>query len=158
MDVGKLFSILVKTSGANNILEIGTGAGYSTIWLALAAGENGGKVLTIEKDQEHARVAGEYFKKADLKNINILNGDAKELLQNFDEKFDFVFIDAVKIEYIDYIKLIYNKLKKPALIVADNTISHAEFVSDYLEFVRTDKSITSVLIPIRAGLEISYFE
>jgi len=157
MEVGKFFSILIRTSGAKNILEIGTGAGYSTIWLALAAGENRGKVLTIEKDSDHARVAGEYFKKANLNNVNILNADALELLQNLDEKFDFVFIDAVKNEYIDYIKLIYAKLIKPALIVADNAISHAESVSDYLEFVRTDKSITSVLIPIRAGLEVSYF-
>jgi len=59
-DVGKLFSILIKTSGSKNILEIGTGVGYSTIWLALAAKENRGNVLTIEKDIDHSRIAGEY--------------------------------------------------------------------------------------------------
>ena len=156
-DVGKLFSILIKTSGSKNILEIGTGVGYSTIWLALAAKENKGKVLTIDKDSDHSRIAGEYFKSADLKNITVLHGDALVLIQNLDEKFDFVFIDAAKDEYIDYIKLIYTKLMKPALIVADNAISHADAVSDYLDYVRTEKNITSVLIPIRAGLEVSYF-
>ena len=155
--VGKLFSILIKTSGAKNILEIGTGVGYSTIWLALAAKHNRGKVLTIERNSNHARVAGEYFKKANLKNINILNGEALVLLQNLDEKFDFVFIDATKDEYIYYIKLISTQLMKPALIVADNAISHANEVSDYLDYVRTDENISSVLIPIRAGLEVSYF-
>ena len=156
-DVGKLFSILVKTSGSKNILEIGTGVGYSTIWLALAAKKNGGNVITIEKDSDHARIAGEYFKNADLKNITVLHGAALVVLQNLDEKFDFVFIDAAKDEYIDYIKLIYTKLMKPALIVADNAISHADAVSDYLDYVRNEKNITSVLIPIRAGLEVSYF-
>ena len=155
-EVGMLFSILIKASRARNILEIGTGVGYSTIWLALAARENQGKVLTIEKDSDHARVAAEYFKKANLKNVNILNADALGLLKNLDEKFDFVFIDAAKEEYIDYIKLIYTKLVKPSLIVADNAISHLEAVSDYLDYVRTDKNISSVLIPIRAGLEVSY--
>jgi len=157
MEVGKLFSILIWTSGAKNILEIGTGAGYSTIWLALAAKENNGKVLTIEKDSGHARIAGEFIKKANLENVNILNADAIKLLQNLDEKFDFVFIDAAKDEYFDYIKLIYAKLMKPSLIVADNAISHADAVSDYLDYMRTEKNITSVLIPIRAGLEVSYF-
>jgi len=156
-DVGKLFSILIKTSGSKNILEIGTGVGYSTIWLALAAKKNRGNVLTIEKDSDHARIAGEYFKSADLKNVTILHGDALVLLRNLDEKFDFVFIDAAKDQYLDYLKLIHTKLMKPSLIVADNAISHVEAVSDYLDYVRTEKNITSVLIPIRAGLEVSYF-
>ena len=155
-EVGTLFSILIRASRARNILEIGTGVGYSTIWLSVAARENQGKVLTIERDSDHAEVAGEYFRKADLDNVKILNGDALALLQTLDEKFDFVFIDAAKEEYIDYIKAIYSKLVKPSLIVADNAISHAEAVSDYLEYVRNDKNISTVLIPIRAGLEVSY--
>ena len=155
-EVGMLFSILIKVSRARNILEIGTGVGYSTIWLASAARENQGKVLTIERNSAHAEVARKYFLKAGLKNVNILNGDALVLLQELDEKFDFVFIDAAKEEYIDYIKAIYAKLLKPSLIVADNAISHVEAVSDYLDYVRTDKNILSVLIPIRAGLELSY--
>ena len=155
-EVGKLFSILIKASRARNILEIGTGAGYSTIWLAIAAKENRGKVLTIERDNGNAEVAGDYFRRAGLKNVNILNGDALALLQNLDEKFDFVFIDAAKEEYISYIKAIYAKLMKPSLIVADNAISHVDAISDYLDYVRTDKNISSVLIPIRAGLEVSF--
>ncbi len=155
-EVGTLFSILIRASRARNILEIGTGVGYSTIWLSIAARENEGKVLTIERDRGHAEVAGKYFRKADLDNINVLNGDALVLLQTIDEKFDFVFIDAAKDEYIDYIKAIYPKLVKPSLIVADNAISHVEVVSDYLDYVRNDKNISSVLIPIRAGLEVSY--
>ena len=155
-DVGKLFTILIQLSKAKNILEIGTGVGYSTIWLSVAARKNRGKVLTIERNSVHAEVAGEYFRKADLKNIDILNGDALVLLQNLDEKFDFVFIDAAKEEYIGYIKAIHAKLMKPSLIVADNAISHVEALSDYLNYVRTDKNISSVLIPIRAGLEVSY--
>ena len=155
-EVGMLFSILIRASRAKNILEIGTGVGYSTIWLSVAAGENQGKVLTIERDSDHAEVAGEYLRKADLDNVKILNGDALVLLQTIDEKFDFVFIDAAKEEYIEYIKAIYSKLVKPSLIVADNAISHAEAVSDYLDYVRNDKNISTVLVPIRAGLEVSY--
>ena len=80
-EVGTLFSILVRASGARNILEIGTGVGYSTIWLSVAVRENRGKVLTIERDNGHAEAAGEYFRRADLKNVRILNGDALPLLQ-----------------------------------------------------------------------------
>jgi len=110
-DVGMLFSILIKTSRAKNILEIGTGAGYSTIWLAIAARENRGKVLTIERDSGNAEVAGDYFRKAGLNNVNILNGDALALLQNLDEKFDFVFIDAA------------NQLYKSDLCKTDETLT-----------------------------------
>jgi len=155
-EVGTLFSILVRASGARNVLEIGTGVGYSTIWLSVAVRENQGKVLTIERDSGHAEAAGEYFRRADLNNVRILNGDALQLLQTLDEKFDFVFIDAAKEEYIDYIKAIYSKLVKPSLIVADNATSHIEALSDYLDFVRNDKNMSNVLVPIRAGLELSY--
>ena len=155
-DVGKLLTILIRSSKSKNILEVGTAVGYSTIWLALAVKENKGKVTTIEMNKDFVKISKENFRKANLNNIKILEGNALEVLKSLKGKFDFVFIDATKNEYLNYLKLISSNLNKPSLIVADNAISHEQYMLDYLDYVRNNKSITSVLVPIRAGVEVSY--
>lgn len=155
-EVGKLLSILIKTSKSKNILEIGTAVGYSTIWLALAVKENNGKVTTIEINKDLVKIAKENFRKANLSNVKVLEGDALKILKSLKDKFDFVFIDATKNEYLNYLKLINSKLKRPSLIAADNAISHEQYMLDYLDYVRNNKNINSVLVPIRAGVEVSY--
>lgn len=142
---GKFLRFLVELRKPKKILEIGTGTGYSTKWLA----SKNDKVVTIEKDKKRIKVAKKRLSK--YKNIEILEGDAVEILKKLKKRFDFVFIDARKREYITYIKLV--KLNKNALVVADNVISHKEKVRDYLRYVR--KNFKSVLVPIGKGLEVS---
>ncbi|KAL7007020.1 hypothetical protein EMMF5_003246 [Cystobasidiomycetes sp. EMM_F5] len=109
-----------------NILEIGTLAGYSTIFLGRAAKESGGRVTTLEYVDKHAQVARRNLEKAGLQDtVDVLVGDARELVQGLitDGKiYDFIFIDADKESYCDYWRAALKLSKKGTLIIADNVI------------------------------------
>lgn len=155
-DTGEFFHILVLISKAKNILEIGTSNGYSTIWLAEAAKRNKGKVTTIEISEHKVKMAVENFRKAKLnKAIKIVHGDALEEIPKLKEEFDFLFLDAVKEDYINYFKLAYPKLAKESIIVADNAIMFEKYMKEYLHYVRNHKNLRSVLVPIGSGVEFT---
>ena len=113
-----------------NVLQIGSSNGYSTIWLSTKAD----KVISIERMEDRYNLALENFKGID--NIDLKFGDAKEIIPILDEKFDFVFIDAQKSEYLTYFKMVLPLLNKNAIVVADNTISHKEKMLDFIEEVK----------------------
>lgn len=155
-DVGLFLNIIVKSIKAKNILEIGTSNGYSTIWLGLAAKDNLGKVTTLEVDSRKVKLANENLSRANLTDIvSIIPGDAKETIKNFDQEFDFVFIDAEKEDYIKYFDLVFPFVKVGGVIVADNVISHAEILNEYVEHVRANPNTQSVLIPVGRGEEMT---
>ncbi len=154
-DTGQFFNILVLISKAKNILEVGTSNGYSTIWLGESAKQNKGKVTTIEISEHKVKMAAENFKRAKLSNIKIVHGDALQEIPKLKNKFDFLFLDAVKEDYINYFKLAYPKLTKNAIIVADNAIMFEKYMRDYLHHVRNHKNLRSVLVPIGSGVEFT---
>lgn len=155
-ETGDFLYNLVAISKAKNILEVGTSNGYSTIWLAEAASRHKGKVTTIEISGHKIKMAAFNFKRAHHdRRIKLINGDALKEIQKLKGKFDFMFIDAVKSDYINYFKLAYPHLAKNAVIVADNAIMFKNEMSEYLKFVRTHKFLRSVLIPIGTGIEFS---
>jgi len=127
-ETGKLLHLLVKSKNPKNVLEIGTSIGYSTIWLASAL--KNGKLITLERLKERADIARKFFKKAKL-NIKLIEGDALKTIPK--TKFDVVFLDATKSEYLKYLKKV--KFNKNALVIADNTISHASKMKDFLDYV-----------------------
>ncbi len=151
--------LLVKTKKAKNILEVGMSNGYSTIWLASATLANKGKVTTIERDESKIKEAEDNFKRAGLNNITILKGDALKVTKNLSYKYDFVFLDATKKEYIAYLKniLINKNIEDGAIITADNVIIFREKVHEFLKFLREDKRFESTTIPLGTGLEFSVF-
>ena len=134
---GKLIQTLIKLGNIKNILEIGTLYGYSTIWFARGI-EGNGKITTIEKESENAKIARENFNKLEnnlSNNIEIINGDANEELEKLVQKqlvFDMVFIDADKSSYPNYLNFTDKLLKKGGLIVADNTFLSGAVYNDYL--------------------------
>ena len=134
---GKLIQTLIKLGNIKNILEIGTLYGYSTIWFARGI-VNNGKIITIEKEPENAKIARENFNKLEnnlSNNIEIINGDANEELEKLVQKqlvFDMVFIDADKSSYPNYLNFTDKLLKKGGLIVADNTFLSGAVYNDYL--------------------------
>lgn len=134
---GKLIQTLIKLGNIKNILEIGTLYGYSTIWFARGI-EGNGKITTIEKEPENAKIARENFNKLEnnlSNNIEIINGDANEVLEKLVQKqlvFDMVFIDADKSSYPNYLNFTDKLLKKGGLIVADNTFLSGAVYNDYL--------------------------
>lgn len=155
-DTGQFFNILVLISKAKNILEVGTSNGYSTIWLAEASKQNKCKVTTIEINEHKVKMAAENFKRAKLNNIKIVHGDALEEIPKLKGKFDFLFLDAIKEDYINYFKLAYHKLTKGAIIVADNAIMFERYMKDYLSYVRNHEDLKSVLVPIGSGVEFTF--
>ena len=155
-DTGEFFYILVLISKAKNILEVGTSNGYSTIWLGEAAMQNKGKITTIEISEHKVKMAIENFKRAKLdKTIKIVYGDALKEIPKLKDKFDLLFLDAIKEDYINYFKLAYPKLTKQAVIIADNAIMFEGYMKDYLGYVRNNKNLRSVLIPIGSGVEFT---
>src|SRR3989338_1481205 len=155
-ETGKFFSILIKAAKSKNILEIGASNGYSAIWLAGAANEKKGRVTTIEISDSKVKMAVEHFKKAKLnKIIKIIHGDALKEIPKLKGKFDFMFIDAVKEDYLKYLRLAEKKLEKGCIIAADNAVMFKDYMKDYLNYVGTSKNYSSVLIPIGSGVEFS---
>ncbi len=123
-DEGKLLQLLIRLHGAKTIVEIGTLAGYSAIWMARALPEDG-HVYTIGVDENHNAMARHFFDQSDVKHkITLIEGDAHTVLPSLNHKapFDMVFIDADKISYNDYLDWAEINVRNGGLIVADNTL------------------------------------
>ena len=120
---GKLLQLFIGLHGVKTILEIGTLAGYSTIWMARALAE-GGHITTINKDAEHIALAKESFAKSEVADkITMLEGDAHDILPTLEgQLFDMMFIDADKISYGDYLDWADKLVRPGGLIIADNTL------------------------------------
>jgi caffeoyl-CoA O-methyltransferase len=119
--VGELLYILVRASGAMQILELGTATGYSAIYLARACDEFNGRVLTLENDASMADRARANFEKAGLAHrIEIRMGDAIEEIANMSTPFDFMFMDIDKEDYVTVLPHCARLLKRGGLLVADN--------------------------------------
>ncbi|MFQ5612462.1 MAG: O-methyltransferase [Anaerolineae bacterium] len=155
-DAARLLHILAVGAKARSIVEIGTGHGYATLWLAMAARKYGGKVLTCEIDPTKAGEARRNFARAGLDgSIELLVGDARELLRGRDTPVDFVFIDAAKDQYEMYFDVLYKQTGLGSMIVADNVVSHEDELADYVTYVQNHPNLESATVPIGRGLEIS---
>ncbi len=141
-ETGVLLYALVKIKNPKAVLEIGTSIGYSSVWIA-SAFKKGSKLICIDRWPERCHIAKQFFKKSRLP-ITLMEGDALKIIPQLKQKFDAVFLDATKSEYLRYLKLLinHNKLNRNAMIVADNTISHADKMRDFLEFAKKRKAMT----------------
>jgi predicted O-methyltransferase YrrM len=122
-ETGRLLSVLVASKQANNVLEIGTAYGYSTVWMARGLAAQG-KLLTIDPDTTRTAIAQSYFKRAGvLDRIAIRNAPALDVLPTLPKNhFDVIFIDALKEEYCDYLRASVPLLKKMGILLADNLL------------------------------------
>jgi predicted O-methyltransferase YrrM len=159
-ETGQLLQILASALDKPNILEIGTSYGYSTIWLGAAAKASGGSVTTLELADYKSAHAAEMADKAGLAgHINFLVGDALALIETLPGGIDFVLLDLWKDMYVPCLDVFYPKLNPGAVIVADNMIRPGgEAVEAYGRAVRAKPGMTSVLLPVGAGIEVSRFE
>jgi len=155
-DSAKLLFNLAVSNKAKTIIEIGTRAGYSTLWLAYAASITGGKIITCEIDPAYAEQARANIAQANMSDyVEVLVGDARELLRGRDEPIDFVFIDAEKAHYESYIDAVYKQLGVGSMVVADNAISHGDELLDYIMYVQNHPNLESVTVPIGKGFEVT---
>lgn len=155
-ETGEFLRIIVEMKKAKNILEIGTSNGYSGIHLGIAVKKNKGKLTTIDGDWNRATQAKENFTRAGtIKNTTLIIGEAREETKKLKGKFDLVFIDANKSQYLEYLKNIEKNLVKGSVIIADNAINIKDSMKDYIKYVTTSKKYDSVLVPIGSGEMIS---
>jgi predicted O-methyltransferase YrrM len=156
-DTGRLLWTLVCSARATRLLEVGTSNAYSTIWLADAARATGGRLTTLERNPDKARLARENLGRAKLLDlVTIVEGSAAETLAALPGPFDFVFLDADRPSYRLYLDLALPRLVAGGLLVADNVVSHAEELRDYLARVKSHPDLFSVTVPIGKGEEISF--
>ena len=151
-ETGKFIAMIAATTPEGAYLEIGTSAGYSTLWLALACREVGRKLVTFEVFEEKACLAKETFKAAGIEEIvKLITGDAREYLHNYKD-ISFCFLDADKEVYHDCYEKIVPNLVKGGLLVADNAISHKEVLNPVLERALTDERVDALVVPIGSGV------
>lgn len=154
---GQFLSILIQSLNAQNVLEVGTSNGYSTIWLAAALNLTGGKLITIEFDPKRAEEALSHLTEVGLDNIvNIRVGNALDEISRCQETFDLVFLDAQKDEYKKYLELALPNIRIGGLIIADDTITMRDEMSDYIEYVFNTPILKSVDIPLDDGIILSH--
>lgn len=147
---------LIQQNKPARILEIGTSNGYSTFWISLAAAYIAATVDTIEVDEKRYKMARKNLQKRN--NVNLILGLAEKVIPQLNGFYEFVFIDAGKIGYLNYLQSLLPKIKPDSLIVADNVISHQTTVRDYLDFVQNSDYFASYTVNIGTGLEISRYK
>jgi predicted O-methyltransferase YrrM len=157
-DTGRVLNMLVKGVKARSILELGTSYGYSTLWLAEAARETGGKVVSLELADYKAKFARGALERARLIDyVDIHVGSAVETLPRLAGPFDFVLVDLWKDLYVACLDLVYPKLARGAYVAADNMIYPEVSRADAANYQRRVRQLEfdSVLLPIGSGVELS---
>ena len=158
-EVGRFLNALVKAQRATRILELGTSYGLSSLFLAEAARETGGRVITTELSAKKIAYAREMAAKAGLAEyIDYREGDARAAIAGLPGPFDFVLVDLWKDLYVPCFDLFHPKLAPGAIVVADNMIE-PEFSRDdgraYRRHVHSKPGMESVLLPLGQGIEVS---
>ena len=165
---GRILSFLSKIIKPKRILEIGTYTGYGTICLAEGLADNG-KIITIDKNEEIIDFQNKYFEKSGYRDKIIqLNGEALDLIKTLDDKFDIVFLDADKENYIKYYKSVSNKISKGGILISDNVLwsgkvlepsksndLETDILNKFNQLLKNDKKFETVIMPIRDGISIS---
>jgi len=159
--------MLSKMIRPKYILEIGTFTGYSAICLAKGLQE-GGKLITIELDDELENIAKKYFIKAGIQHlIEQRIGAALDIIPTLTEMFDLVFIDAHKPEYPAYYTAVFDKVNSGGIIIADNTLWSGKVLEtpseddiatlgiiQFNEMIKNDNRVEKVILPLRDGMTV----
>ncbi|MGQ9514340.1 MAG: O-methyltransferase [Thermoproteota archaeon] len=153
---GRLLQNIIYKLRPKFVLEIGTLVGYSAILIAKELGEDA-HLVTVEIDADEAEIAKENIRRAGmLSRAEVLVGDAIEIIPRIKGRFDLIFIDATKEEYLRYLKLLEDKLHPGSAIVADNAGISADRMKNYLEYVRYSERYRSRYVAVSGdGFEIS---
>ena len=164
--VGRLLFQLVFVSGAKNVLELGSGFGYSAYWFAKAVGGDGSVIFT-DASAENARMAADYFDRAGMRErLDIRTGDALSVLKESRGEFDIIFNDIDKEYYPLVVDASYEKLRKGGIFITDNVLwsgrvltddvtSGTEGVREFTRRLLEHGGFFTSIIPLRDGLSVS---
>jgi caffeoyl-CoA O-methyltransferase len=142
-----MLRILVQATGAKRGVEVGTATGYGAILMGLGFEQTGGHLITVDIDPKMVAATRANLKKVGLENVvTVIEGDALEVLPQLEGEFDFVYLDAVKSDYLKYFRALEPKLVPGAVIVADNAIRSARAMADFIEAVNQSPDYLSTTI------------
>jgi predicted O-methyltransferase YrrM len=155
---GRFLRLLVATSRAKRVLEIGGASGYSAIWMAQAVRANGGHLVTIEYDAARARELQANITRAGFTDVvTVVSGDAFAQIPKLTGTFDFVFLDAWKKDYQRFFDLVFPRLDRGGLFLAHNVVNKASEMGDFLKTINDNPAVwTSIVKPSGEGISISY--
>lgn len=171
-EVGQFLFWLASTKNSNRLLEIGTAMGYSTLWLAKAVLPRGGKITTLEINRPRVEMAIKYFHKAGVEQeIELVYGDARELLFELKGPYDFIFLDAAKGKYVEFLSKCIDMLEPGGVLVAEDVFMRGMVITgnidkrrnktavvrlrNYLKLVTDHPQLDTVIIPLGDGLAVS---
>jgi predicted O-methyltransferase YrrM len=150
-----LFALAAAQPGVS-VLELGGSRGYSAIWLAAGARIEAGRVLSVEHDPEKCRAWRANVGEARLEEwVELVEGDAFEVLRDAQDTFDMVFLDAEKEDYEELFVLARPLLEVGGLVIADNVVSHPDPLAAYSRARQSDETLSSLTLPLDRGLELT---
>jgi predicted O-methyltransferase YrrM len=154
---GRFLRVMIVSSGARHVLEIGGAYGYSAIWMGLGLRQTGGRLTSIEFDASRARLAAEHVRAAGLADIvTVVPGDAFAEIPKLPGTFDFVFLDAWKRDYKRFLDVMLPRLTPRGLFLAHNVVNKQAEMHDFLEAIRSDPRLaTSIVTPSGEGMSLS---
>lgn len=171
-EIAQLIKVIIKIIKPRNILEIGTAIGYSALVFASNI-ENDGKVITIERNERMIELAKKNIIKNGYENkIEIINGDANDILPSINGKFDIIFIDAAKSKYFEFLSYCLDNLNPNGIIISDNVLYNGMIANEeivprrqktifrnmrkYLEYISNHPDLDTTIIPMGDGIALSY--
>jgi predicted O-methyltransferase YrrM len=156
----QLLSILLRSSGATRVLEVGTSNGYSTIWLAWSLARSGPaevRMISIERNPDKQVLARENLHRAGLaERVDFRLGDATAVIRELPGPFDFVFFDGDRFSAPEQLRLLLPKLARKAFVLHDNALSHREEIAAYLALIESLPEFQHTVVPVGKGLSVAY--
>lgn len=153
---GRLLRLLIETTGAKHVVEIGTSNGYSGIWICLALKKTGGKLVTHELDEGRASLARQNFKRAGVEDmVTLVMGDAHETVKNLKDPIDLLFLDADKPGYIDYLNKLLPLVRPGGLVLGHNMRRPAPDPR-FIKAITTNPDLETLFLHMdNAGMSVS---
>jgi predicted O-methyltransferase YrrM len=162
---GKILEMVSCMVRPERILEVGTFTGYAAICLAKGLAGHG-QLITIERDEEITAFAEKYITRSGAAgSITLLTGDARDIIPGLADRFDLVYLDADKDEYLEYYELVFPKVSDGGFILADNVLWGGKVIQDpangdhftggimaFNEYIRQDNRVEQVILPVRDGI------
>jgi predicted O-methyltransferase YrrM len=147
-----MLRILVESSRAKRGVEVGSFNGFGAVNMGIGFERTGGHLYTLEIDPQRVKECRDNLKKVGLEDtVTCIEGDALKTLPTLEGQFDFMFIDALKSDYMKYFKILEPKLVPGSVIVADNVIQSARAMKDFLDYIQNSPDYNTVII--RASME-----
>jgi predicted O-methyltransferase YrrM len=155
---GRFLRVLVASTGAQRVLEIGAASGYSAIWIGLGLRQTGGRLTTVEYDPARAKEAAENIRRAGLADIvTVVAGDAFKEIPKLPGTFDVVFLDAWKPDYKKFFDLVFPRVTAGGLFLAHNVINKKSEMRDFLDAIHAHPAAnTTTVSPGHEGVSITY--